>query len=225
MVALHGWRRSHADFGAVLPGLDAVAPDLPGFGDAAPPPDAWGATAYAETVRPLCEEGEPVVLLGHSFGGKVALMLAAAHPERVRALVLTGTPLWLAAGARSARPSVAFRTARRLNTIGLLSDERMEQRRHKSGSEDYRQATGVMRDILVRSIAEVADGTYRQPFASLVCPVELVWGEDDTAAPVAAAREAAVLIPTAHLTVLPGVGHMTPAVAPIALRAALERQL
>jgi pimeloyl-ACP methyl ester carboxylesterase len=224
VVALHGWRRSHTDFEAVLPGLDAVAPDLPGFGQAAAPPEAWGAAAYAEALVPVCEEGPPVVLLGHSFGGKVALMVAAARPDLVRALVLTGVPLWQPAGARRPTPSIGYRLARGLHRVGVLSDNAMERRRRRHGSEDYRQATGVMRDVLVRSIAEVNDDTYRAPYASLTCPVELVWGDADTAAPVAVAREAAAL-GTAHLTELPEVGHMTPTEAPVALRAALERHL
>ena len=223
MVALHGWRRTHADFDAVLAGLDAVAPDLPGFGQAAPPPEAWGSEAYAAALVPLCEENGPVVLLGHSFGGKVAVMLAATHPELVGALVLTGVPLWQPAGVRPPRPSLSHRVARGLNRVGIVSDDAMERRRRRHGSDDYRQATGVMRDVLVRSIAEVNDGTFRQPFASLACPVELVWGECDSAAPPSAAEEAVGVLPTSTITLLPGVGHMTPQDAPSALRAALDR--
>ena len=225
VVALHGWRRSHADFDAVLDGLDAVAPDLPGFGAAGPPDGAWGAAAYAEAVVPVCQEGPPVVLVGHSFGGKVAVMLAAAHPEVVRALVLTGTPLWRPAGEERSAPSLGYRLARRLNRMGIVSDDRMEQRRRQTGSDDYRQATGVMRDVLVKSIVEVDDGTYRDAVGAIGCPVELVWGEEDTAATVSVAREAAAAFTDATLTVLPGVGHLTPSVAPGALRAAIERRL
>ncbi|MHB8467369.1 MAG: alpha/beta fold hydrolase [Acidimicrobiales bacterium] len=225
VVALHGWRRSHTDFDRVLDGLDAVAPDLAGFGAAGPPPEAWGAVGYAASAVELCQEAGPVVLVGHSFGGKVAWMLAAAHPELVRAVVLTGTPLWRPAGEDRRAPSLSHRVARRLNRWGIVSDERMEQRRRRSGSEDYRQATGVMRDVLVRSIAEVDDGTYRAVVGRIGCPVELVWGEDDTAARVTIAVEAAGLIGNARLTVLPGVGHLTPTIAPEALRAAVDRHL
>ena len=82
-----------------------------------------------------------------------------------------------------------------------------------------------MRDVLVRSIAEVNDGTYRAALARVRCPVELVWGADDTAAPVAAAEEAHDQLPNSKLTVLPDVGHMTPLVAPNAVRAAVDRHL
>jgi len=225
VVALHGWRRTHTDFDTVLAGLDAVAPDLPGFGATPPPEAAWCALDYAEAVLPVCEEGPPVVLLGHSFGGRVAVVLAAAHPERVAALVLTGTPLVRPPGKRAPRSPLGYRLARRLNRLGLLSDARLDARRRKAGSEDYRQAVGVMRDVLVRAIAETDDGTYRRALAAVRCPVELVWGERDGAAPPAVATEAAALTGDARVTILPGVGHLTPTEAPAALRAAVERHL
>ena len=223
VVALHGWQRSHADFDAVLAGLDAVAPDLPGFGATPPPPAAWGSADYAAAVLPLCGEGPPVVLVGHSFGGKVAATLAAAHPERVAALVLTGAPVLRPADQARPRASLAHRLARGLHRAGLISDARMEARRRRAGSDDYRAAEGAMRDVLVRSIAEMDDGTYRRALGALRCPVELVWGERDTAAPPAVAHEAAALVADARVTILPGIGHLTPTDAPAELRAAIDR--
>ena len=220
VVALHGWRRSSADFDAVLAGLDAAAPDLPGFGAAAAPPAVWGGEDYARAVAPVCAEGPPVVLIGHSFGGKVAVMLAAAHPDRVRGLLLTGVPL---ASPPAPRPPWRYRVARRLNRLGLVSEGRLEARRRQSGSDDYRAARGVMRDVLVRSLAETRDGTYRQAFGAVRCPVELVWGEHDTAAPCPGPEGVAWPVAGVRLTVLSGVGHLTPTEAPAELRRALDR--
>jgi len=223
VVALHGWRRDSADFDVVLDGLDAAAPDLPGFGATAPPPAPWGAADYAERLVALCSEGPSPVVLGHSFGGRVAVMFAAAHPARVRGLVLTGVPLLVPAGVRAPRTPWSHTVARRLHRLGLVSDEAMERRRRRSGSDDYRAATGVIRDVLVRAVAETRDGTYRDALAAITCPVELVWGDGDTSAPPAVAEEAVGLLRNAKLTVLSGVGHLTPTEAPGALRAALER--
>ena len=55
VLALHGWARTHRDFDAVLAPVDeapvpALALDLPGFGASPPPPEAWGAAAYAQAV-------------------------------------------------------------------------------------------------------------------------------------------------------------------------------
>ena len=59
--------------------------------------------------------------------------------------------------------------------------------------------------------------------ATLRCPVELVWGDDDRDAPVATARALAETIPEARLTLCPGAGHLTPLTVPGELRSAVER--
>ena len=86
VLALHGWRRDHRDFAATLDGIDALAVDLPGFGATPEPDRPWGSADYAEAVAPLLDEvQQPVVLLGHSFGGRVAAHLAARHAGAVKA--------------------------------------------------------------------------------------------------------------------------------------------
>ncbi len=222
VLALHGWGRTSSDFHSVLSGLDAIAVDLPGFGASPPPPLPWGTGQYATaTLAALKECATPAVVVGHSFGGRVAVHLAADYPELVHALVLTGTPL-LRLKQQRLKPSRKFKLAKRLNALGLISDQKMEAHRRRSGSSDYQAAVGVMRDVLVRSVNE----EYRDQLAKITCPVELVWGQDDTAAPVEIAKEAAsILGPRARLSILPGVGHDTLALAPGAVRAAIVAQL
>lgn len=222
VIALPGWRHDHSDFTDALSGLDAVAVDPPGFGTTPEPPTAWGGAEYAEAVGPVLDEAaSPVVLVGHSFGGRIAVHLAVRHADRVGAVVLTGVPL-LPRGDRSrAKAPIAFRAARWLHGRGLFPDERMEALRRQHGSADYRAATGVMRDVLVRSVNE----TYEDQLRAITCPVHLVWGERDDQVPVEVAERAASMTADASLTVLPGVGHMVPTEAPAELRAAIDRAL
>ncbi|GEM_PF-54496 len=230
VVALHGWRRTHADFSGVLgpasPGglLPAVAVDLPGFGATPAPPAAWGSDDYAAAVSRLIKgpdgPGDPVVVLGHSLGGRVAVALAAKRPDLVKALVLTGAPLFPRTGSRS-RPPAVFRAMRALGRVGLVSEERMERARRRHGSADYRLSEGVMRHVLVRLVNE----TYDEELASLQCPVELVWGEDDSETPLSVAGAICTRVPQAVFTVCPGAGHLTPIECPADLRAAVDRAL
>ena len=215
LLALHGWGRSHRDWAQVLQGIDAVALDLPGFGSTPGPAEPWGVAQYAEAVRPVLEDmRQPVVVLGHSFGGSIAVHLASSSDRgAIRTLVLTGSPLIRpATGAR--KPPMSFRLARWLHRRGLVSDERMEELRQARGSADYRAASGVMRDTLVRVVNEDVAALLPQ----LEMPVELVWGDQDGDVPVSVAQAAERLIPTARLTQLPGVGHDTPALAAEQLR-------
>ena len=88
--------------------------------------------------------------------------------------------------------------------MGLVSDAAMEAQRRKHGSADYRAASGVMRDTLVRVVNE----DYRTLLPAIEAPVDLVWGAHDTAAPLAMVREAAALFPKAALTVSDTSGHL-----------------
>jgi pimeloyl-ACP methyl ester carboxylesterase len=227
VLALPGWLHTAADWDAVLPPLaaGAIALDLPGFGGATPEPDAaTGSAGYAERVAPVLDALEgPAVVVGHSFGGRVALHLAVAHPDRVAALVLTGVPNLVKRTAPAAKAPLGFRVAKVLNRRGLLSDARMEQQRRTHGSTDYRNApSALMRDVLVK----VTNEDYEAQLDAVTCTVELVYGELDTAAPPAMAeRAAARLGDRARLTVLPGVDHFTPTKAPDALAAAISRHL
>jgi pimeloyl-ACP methyl ester carboxylesterase len=232
VVALHGWRRTHADFAASLgPGsprgsLPVLAPDLPGHGATPPPAEAWGSEAMAQAVAPLLAvasdggDAGPVVLVGHSLGGRVAVRLAAAFPELVGALVLCAAPLVPRTG-RARRPALALRGARALHGIGLVSEDRLERVRRRHGSADYNAAHGVMRDVLVRLVNE----RYDDALAALGCPVELLWGDDDLDVPVGTAHALAERIPGSHLELVPGGGHLLPVHAPEAVRDAVERAM
>lgn len=205
ILALHGWGRTRADFrplAARWPGTLAL--DLPGFGSSPSPAAAIGAAGYAELVAEALGEvaaGEPVVVVGHSFGGRVGVCLAARRPDLVRALVVIGTPLLR---GPASRPSLRFRVARALHRAHLVSDRRMNALRERLGSADYRAASGVMRAVLVKVVNE----DYRDELAALRCPTALLWGAEDGAAPLAVARRAAESVtPLVELRTVAGAGH------------------
>jgi pimeloyl-ACP methyl ester carboxylesterase len=221
VVGLHGWARTRADLAGPLAGLNALAFDLPGFGASPDPPAAWGAKDYAALLAAaLVDLDRPQVVLGHSFGGRVAISLAASRPELVSGLVLTGVPMLRKKSAGASSPW-RFRAARWGSRHGFVSASRMEKLRHRYGSDDYRNARGIMRSVLVRVVNE----SYEEDLARIKCPVELIWGANDTAAPVAVAREASELLQHAKLEVIPGGGHMTPLSSPDVLRQSVQRLL
>jgi pimeloyl-ACP methyl ester carboxylesterase len=231
VLALHGWARTHADFDGVFsrppdaaPGgrvPTAIGPDLPGFGATPPPPEPHGTEWYAQQLRALFDDGElaeRVVVVGHSFGGKVAVRLWQSVPERIERLVLTGVPLLDREGRRS-RPALTFRIGRTLHRAGLVGEERMEASRMRYGSPDYRAASGVMRAVLVRVLGERFD----EVLSSISCPVDLLWGGDDREVPPEVAERAARILPHAAVEVVGGVGHLLPTEAPEALLHAVLR--
>ncbi len=202
VVALHGWGRTGADFAPIVEGLDAVAVHFPGFGTADPPPEAWGTPEYAALVAEAITPFAPVVVVGHSFGGRVAVRLAANYPNLVSALVLTGVPLVRL--SPTSRPALSYRIVRWLASKKLVPASVLEKQKRTRGSADYNAAQGIMRDILVTTVNE----RYEDDLARVTVPVHMVWGENDVAAPMPAGDAASRLIPTATFRVVPGAGHL-----------------
>ena len=252
VVALHGWGRDRRDFVRVLDGLDAISVDLPGFGASPPPREVMGAGGYADLIAALVDElGGPRVLAGHSFGGRVATVLAAERPELVSGLVLVGVPLLRPVGRPAGKPSAAYRLVRWGNRIGLISDVWLEREKRRRGSADYRAASGVMRDILVKVVHE----TYEDELTRVACPVRMVWGKDDREVPLEVAYRSAGLLDNVKVDnvkvddlevddlevddlevddlevdgvtvdVVEGCGHDVPRVAPDRIRLAIEALL
>lgn len=203
VVALHGWARTGQDWRRTLQGLNGLAVDLPGFGQSPPPPVAWSTTDYADLVAEAVSTLPRPVLVGHSFGGRVAVRLAAKYPHLVRGLVVTGAPLIRTQPLQT--PPMGWRTGKLLHRYGVLPEGVMQKLRARYGSADYRSAASkVMRDILVLAVNE----SYEDSIEKLSVPMTLVWGVEDTAAPIQVARELKERIPTATLVEVPGAAHL-----------------
>jgi pimeloyl-ACP methyl ester carboxylesterase len=121
-LALHGWLDNAASFvplAEALPELDLVALDLPGHGHSAHrPPRTWyHYIDYLDDVLVALDAlgWDRCVLLGHSLGGAVASVLAAARPERIERLVLI-----------EALGPVSARTGHALSSLRTALDERAE---------------------------------------------------------------------------------------------------
>jgi UDP-N-acetylmuramoyl-tripeptide--D-alanyl-D-alanine ligase len=213
IVVLHGWGCSIAAVASIMAIFRqthrVIALDLPGFGASDPPPTAWSSDEYADLVRAVLARLKVgrASFIGHSFGGKLAIVLAATHPELVDRLVLVNS-----AGIRGKRDArhyarvYGFKAGKRLLTLPLLSGplgaplrQRFERR---FGSDDYRQA-GSMRGTLVRVVNE----DVRDVLPKIAAPTLLIWGELDDATPLGDGQIMERLIPDAGLVVFSRAGH------------------
>jgi pimeloyl-ACP methyl ester carboxylesterase len=100
VVLLHGWALAHHTYRDVIAsiaqqGCRVIAPAMPGFGGTHEiPARDFSIAGYARWVADLLdalEVTEPVVVVGHSFGGGVAIRLAHDHSDRVRSMVLVNS--------------------------------------------------------------------------------------------------------------------------------------
>lgn len=187
LVLLHGWggtRESLRGIGVLFERTHCVhLIDLPGFGEAPPPPEDWDTNSYADLVQHYVLERlpGPVVLVGHSFGGRVAVRLASRRLPSIVGAVLMGVPglpdlQW----SRARVYRSAIRALRRV--FGLLrpiaGDGPLAWHTRRFGSRDY-LAAGPLRRLLVRTVNE----DLTEPARTIACPVLLVWGTDDTETP------------------------------------------
>jgi pimeloyl-ACP methyl ester carboxylesterase len=210
LIWAHGWGHSHTALAplaeAMRPRADSWLVDLPGFG-ASPVPGPWGTADYADAMAEFLS-GLPArkrVWVGHSFGCRVGVQLAARHPNAVAALFLiaaAGLPphrsLW--ARARHMPRNLAFRAVRAMTPEGPVRD----RLRERHGSSDYRNA-GAMRPVLVKAVSEDLSDAARQ----IRIPVVLVHGEADSESPPEIAAQFHALIPSSRLHLLRGFDHWT----------------
>ena len=216
VVLLHGWgcsiRLMEPLAQALAQDMTVLSLDFPGFGESGRPPEPWGVPEYAEALRSLLEEDFlPCSVVAHSFGGRVALWLAASHPEMWEKMVITG-----GAGLRKPqteegrRRSEAFRRkkalAQRLGKLPLLQgvmEKAQEKLRQKYGSADYNALDEEMRKTFVRVInLDLADCLPR-----VKQPTLLIWGDRDTETPLWMGQKMEREIPDAGLVVLEGGSH------------------
>ena len=101
VILLHGWGTSSQSLaplcGALADSFRVLAVDLPGFGWSMAPPTAWGTAEYAGHVERLMRETgiQGAAFLGHSFGGRVAIRLAATDRRHVLTLASSGIDVFL----------------------------------------------------------------------------------------------------------------------------------
>lgn len=215
VLLLHGWG---ANVDLLLPladwlvrlGHPVTALDLPGFGATPEPPAPWTVYDYARFVLKFmdtCGLTAPVNLFGHSFGGRLGLILGAQSPERLHKLVLADS-----AGVKPTAPSgaqarlTAYKAVRDgLKRVGLrgLSDQLRTAYNARYGSSDFNAAQGVMRQTFVNVVNE----DLLLLAAQVRRPVLLLWGDRDEDTPLSQGRALEAAIPDAGLVVLEGAGH------------------
>jgi len=209
VLLLHGWGTDHTLFAPLMELLArkyrVIALDFPGFGRSPEPPRPWDVDAYAGLVLGLLDALgiAECALLGHSFGGRVILKLAARQLEtpRFTKLILVG-----AAGIRHAPNPKASARAKRYQLAKKILKPfpgLMEAARKHYGSADYRAATPMMRQVFVKVVGEDL-----APLLPLIGQETLlIWGRGDDQTPLSDGQRMEREMPNAGLVVLENAGH------------------
>jgi pimeloyl-ACP methyl ester carboxylesterase len=187
IVFLHGWggsRESLRGIGTLFEHTHQVhLIDLPGFGDAPPPPSDWDTITYTDLVQQYVLErlSGDVIVVGHSFGGRVSVRLAARRLARIRGLVLMGVPglpQRQLSRVRLRRMGIRWLRKALVAAQPIAGQRPIAWHTRRYGSRDY-LAAGPLRSVLIKAVNE----DLTESAAAVACPTLLLWGTDDVDAP------------------------------------------
>lgn len=256
VLLLHGWPESGAMWDRLAPlladaGYRVAAPDLKGFGRSDAPRDGYDPETLADETAQLIRSlhVRKAVVVGHDWGGAVALATAFRHPGRVRALAtaaspyrrldlrhawhipLLNVPVLPELLFRHVAEPVVRRLVRRAAAVReAFGDDRLAAYAEAVAREPaawltyYRRLSrrAVARSVLVRTRRRLPIVPDPGPVNRLRMPALVLWGVEDPVTPVALARGVAEDL-GAELVTLPGVGHFPAEEAPLEVARELLR--
>jgi len=211
VIFLHGWRSEAGVWNAMTTrlaeenkDLKIFALDMPGFGESPMPKKPFTVGDYADLTAGFITklELENVILVGHSFGGRIAIKLTGTKPELVSKLVLVNS-----AGIKNQPDNKTLIIARLAKP--LFKPKAMQGIRKKVykwlGSEDY-VATPELRETYLNIIGEDLTRYLR----NINQPTLIIWGDEDKDdTPVEFAKIMNNGIANSKLTVLKDAGHFS----------------
>jgi len=232
LVILHGWNLSAAKF---IPlsrelkklGYRIYVPDLPGFGKNQKVEKPLNLSDYAIFVEAYLKKHKisKAVIIGHSFGGRIALKMAAAKNGNLVALVLTGTPGFLPL------PKIKVLFFMLLAKIGglffsLPIINRLDRIMRKilyrtAGASDFYHTKENMRQTFKNIVREELS-----PYLKKInTPTLLLWGRDDGVVPLSVAFRMSKTISRAQLQIINEAKHGVPWTHPEEFSRHLDRFL
>lgn len=226
VVILQGWGTDLGVYDSVASSINekyrVVQFDLPGFGGSDEPREAWNVDAFADFFCKFMEalEIRKAILIGHSYGGRVIIKLAAREslPFEIDRIVLIDSAGILPKRSFSQKMKIRrykiLKKILNLKLVYFLFPELIDDWRSRQGSADYRNATPMMRNCLVMAVNE--DLTPLLP--KIKQETLLIWGDKDTATPIGDAKIMDEMIPNSGLAVIPGTGHFSFLEQPVIFR-------
>lgn len=202
IVLLHGWGQNIEMMKPIGDRLQKkyhiIIIDLPGFGDSPEPKrvlDIYDYNKVVEEVLNNLKINNPT-MIGHSFGGRISIIYASRN--QVDKVILFGSPCV----RKEKKLSLKVRTLKALKKVPVLNKLEGFAKKH-IGSRDYRAASPIMRDILVKTVNEDLSMCAK----NITAPTLLIWGENDYEVTIDEAKETESLIKDSALIVLPNSTH------------------
>lgn len=179
LVFLHGWGQNIEMMRPIADPFQKeyriVIFDLPGHGNSSEPQYAWQFEEFVTFLHEFLTnlKIENPILLGHSFGGKIALLYASKY--NVKKLIVFGSPY----KKEIQTLSIKTKILKSLKKVPVLKNLEQFAKKH-IGSTDYKNASKIMREILVNHVNyDITEQTKK-----ITCPTLIIWGSKDEAVPL-----------------------------------------
>lgn len=202
IVFLHGWGQNIQMMKMLADPLskenNIVIVDLPGFGESTEPTYDWMVDDYVEAIKSLLEslKIKKPILVGHSFGGKISLLYSSKY--EVEKLVVLGSPY----KKEIKKLSLKTKMLKAAKKVPVLNKLEGFAKKH-IGSTDYRNASEIMRKILVNTV----NYDISSNLSKIKCPTLIIWGTNDEAVPIEDAYELEKIIKDAAVVEYEGCSH------------------
>jgi pimeloyl-ACP methyl ester carboxylesterase len=208
LVFLHGWRSRGLVWKDVADKINnqefaVYMLDLPGFGSSPKPRNPFSVGDYADVVAEFIKKLKlnNVILIGHSFGGRVAIKLLAMYPDSAEKLVLVDSAGVGVGKIREA--SFLAKIAKPFFKPNFMQGLKKKIYK-KIGAEDY-VATPQLKETFLKVINEDLSGQ----LAQIDKPTLIVWGKDDKETPLESGKIINGKIKNSKLVVLENAGHFS----------------
>ena len=215
VLLLHGWGSSLDVYRSIVSVMNdscrLTSLDFPGCGKSDTMPTPWSIDNYTDFVLKFIKQtglNNPI-LVGHSHGGRVIMKLAGSgllSPPKI--ILLDSAGLIPKKSLKQKMRAKSFKIIKAVLSapiINKFSGHLLEKARAHYGSADYNAAPPVLRQTLV----SLVNTDLRDILPNIKCPTLLIWGENDTATPLADAKIIESLIPDAGLCVIKSTGHFS----------------
>lgn len=202
LVLLHGWGQNIEMMKSLGDSFKntfrIVILDLPGFGQSSVPKEIWTIYDYADFIHDFLEtlNIKNPYMIGHSFGGKVALVYASKYS--CEKMVLLASPFKKEIVKLSSKTKM-LKTLKKVPGLNKLEGF---AKKH-IGSRDYRNADPIMRQILVEHVNLDVQNDAKK----IECPTLIIWGTEDQEVPYERALELEKLIQDSGVVKLEGGTH------------------
>jgi len=214
IILLHGWRSSKENWEKIKKNLEkegftVMIPDLPGFKEETKLNNSWDLNNYIDWMEDFIknkknsgELTEPFFLLGHSFGGRIAIKFAVKHPEKICGLILISS-----AGIRPKKSLISNFTPflKKLDFLPGYSIFRKIFYKLILRKTDYLKTEGALKETFKKIIEE--------DLTSILSQIQnktlILWGEKDKLTPISDAYLMKAKIKNSKLEIFKGLSHIS----------------